>query len=277
MIRRILRGAGVVALLAGALLLAGAPAALAASGESIPTYDTRVEVQASGQMRITETIGYDFGANRRHGIIRKIPARFRYDDQHDRVYPIDGLTVAVDGAPAKVARSSEGGYEVLKIGDPDRTISGAHTYVIGYTVRGGLNGFPDHEELYWNVVGDEWEVPIATATATVTGPAAIERTACYAGPNGSRLSCASASAAEPRLPCRPDRGGRLPEGERAGHRADPGRPARPDFGVPAHPGDRRRRGRARPGRYRRCARRRLAGRAGPALHRPAARAGTRAR
>src|SRR5262245_12909261 len=145
MTRRIVRGAGAVALLAGALLfigallLAGAPAALAESGESIATYDTRIEVQASGQMRITETIGYDFGANRRHGIIRKIPARFRYDDRHDRVYPIDGVTVTMDGTPAKVARSSEDGYEVLVIGDPDHTISGAHTYVIGYTVRGGLN------------------------------------------------------------------------------------------------------------------------------------------
>jgi hypothetical protein len=194
MIRRILRGTGAVALLASALLLAGAPAALAASQESISTYDTRVEVQASGQMRITETIAYDFGTNQRHGIFRKIPARFRYDDHHDRVYPIGGVTVAMDGSPVPVDRSSEGGYEVLKIGDPNRTVNGAHTYVIGYTVQGGLNGFPDHEELYWNVVGNEWPVPIGTATATVTGPAAIERTACYAGPSGSRLGCASATA-----------------------------------------------------------------------------------
>jgi hypothetical protein len=194
MIRRILRGTGVVALLASAALLAGAPAALATSWESISIYDTRVEVQASGQMRITETIAYDFGSYARHGIIRKIPARFRYDDRHDRVYPIDGVTVTMDGAPVTFKRSSDSGYEIVKIGDPNHTITGAHTYVIGYAVRGGLNGFPDHDELYWNVVGDEWEVPIGTATATVTGPAAIERTACYAGPNGSRLSCESASA-----------------------------------------------------------------------------------
>jgi Predicted membrane protein (DUF2207) C-terminal domain/Predicted membrane protein (DUF2207) N-terminal domain len=194
MTRRILRGAGVVTVLAGALLLAGAPAALAAPAESISTYDTRVEVQASGQMRITETIAYDFGANERHGIIRKIPARFRYDDHHDRVYPIDGVTVTMDGARVTFGRSSDSGYEIFKIGDPKRTIHGSHTYVIGYTVQGGLNGFPDHDELYWNVVGDEWEVPIAAATATVTGPATIERTACYAGPNGSRLGCESASA-----------------------------------------------------------------------------------
>ncbi len=194
MTRRILRGTGVVALLASAAVLAGAQAALAASGESIRTYDTRVEVQASGQMRITETIAYDFGGNERHGIIRKIPARFRYDDHHDRVYPIDGVTVTVDGTPVTFKRSSDSGYQILKIGDAKRKITGTHTYVIGYTVQGGLNGFPDHDELYWNVVGNEWEVPIATATATVTGPAAIERTACYAGPNGSRLSCESATA-----------------------------------------------------------------------------------
>jgi hypothetical protein len=190
---RTVPAAAVLGLIAVALLL-GVPAAPAApaeaaSDEAISTYDTRLDVTADGRMRVTETIAYDFGGNRRHGIIRKVPARFRYDSTHDRVYPIDDVSVAVDGTRTRLRRSSEGGYEIFTIGDPDRTLTGAHTYTIGYTVRGALNGFGEHDELYWNAVGTEWQVPIAAASATVTGPAPIQASQCFAGPAGSHLGC----------------------------------------------------------------------------------------
>jgi len=191
---RFLRAAGAVAVLAGALLLGGAaqPAG-AAAGESIPRYGTRIEVRVDGRMRVIETIGYDFGAERRHGIFRRIPVKLRYDKVRDRIYPIDDVKVTMDGSVVPFDQSWDGGYQELKIGDPDHTITGKHTYVIEYSVRGALNSFRDHEELYWNVVGSEWEVPIAAATATVTGPAAIQKVECFTGPRGSRLGCASKS------------------------------------------------------------------------------------
>src|SRR5262249_4923861 len=80
------------------------------------------------------------------------------------------------------------------IGDPNRTVTGSHRYVISYVVAGALNGFPDHQELFWNAVGTEWTVPIAQATATVTGPAGITRVGCFAGPQGSQLACAAATS-----------------------------------------------------------------------------------
>jgi uncharacterized membrane protein YgcG len=167
---------------------------LAAGGESISSYDTRLEVRPDGRLRVTETIRYDFGGNRRHGILRRIPARFRYDDTHDRIYPLSEVSISRDDHLEPVDHYSDSGYEQFKIGNPDREITGAHTYVIAYTVSGALNDFPEHEELYWNAVGDEWNVPIGAATTTVTGPAAISRTACFAGPSDSHLSCGSAVA-----------------------------------------------------------------------------------
>jgi Predicted membrane protein (DUF2207) N-terminal domain/Predicted membrane protein (DUF2207) C-terminal domain len=189
-----LRGAGTVAVLAGTLVLLGGGPAAAAPGESISQYDTRLEVRPDGVVRITETIRYDFGTNRRHGIFRKIPDKFRYDRDHDRIYPIDGVTVTADGAATPVQQSSSDGYLTLRIGDPDHTITGSHTYVIAYTGRGAVNSFPDHEELYWNVIGHEWDVPIGAASATISGPAPVQRVSCFAGPAGSQLACGSASA-----------------------------------------------------------------------------------
>src|SRR6266511_3090393 len=104
---RVLGAAGVVGVLATALILAGvATPAAAAPGESIASYDTRIQVSADGRMRIIETIVYDFGANSRHGLIRRIPATFRYDRTHDRVYPIDEVGVTMDGSTVPVERSA---------------------------------------------------------------------------------------------------------------------------------------------------------------------------
>ena len=34
------------------------------------------------------------------------------------------------------------------------------TYAIDYTVEGALTGFPDHDELFWDAIGNQWTVPI---------------------------------------------------------------------------------------------------------------------
>src|SRR5207248_10375059 len=55
----------------------------------------------------------------------------------------------------------------------------------------------DHDELYWNVTGNQWGVPIAAATASVSAPAgSLQRQTCYQGPNGSTDPCTSALAAD---------------------------------------------------------------------------------
>ena len=40
------------------------------------------------------------------------------------------------------------------------TITGRHTYEIVYRVQGAMNGFADHDELFWNAIGDQWEQSI---------------------------------------------------------------------------------------------------------------------
>ncbi len=77
---------------------------------------------------------------------------------------------------------------------PDRTITGRHGYTIVYRVEGALNGFADHDELYWNAIGTQWQVPIERASVKVSAPAAVGRVACYAGPLGSTTPCASSRA-----------------------------------------------------------------------------------
>ncbi len=187
MARRLL----LIAALAGAALLAlPTPARAQLGAEQIHSYAVDIAIQQDGALQITENIDYDFGAAERHGIFRNIPVVYRWDDVYDRVYRITDVEVTTSpGTPDDVDVSTDGGDTVIRIGDPDTTITGRHQYSISYRVEGALNGFPDHDELYWNAIGEEWPVPISDASVRVTAPADIQRVACYAGPTGSTIPC----------------------------------------------------------------------------------------
>jgi Predicted membrane protein (DUF2207) N-terminal domain len=47
-----------------------------------------------------------------------------------------------------------------------------------------LNAFADHDELYWNVIGNQWDDPIGRATVRVTAPVAVTRAVCFSGGGG---------------------------------------------------------------------------------------------
>ena len=172
------------------MLLTSSPAH-AQTGERITSYDVVIEIRDDGTLAIVETIDYDFGSTPRHGILRDIPTRLRYDDTDDRVYPLDVVRVrASDDTPANYeVESVEGGITRIRVGDADVEITGRHTYELTYTVEAALNGFPDHDELYWNAVGTEWSAPIDRATVRVRAPADITQVACFQGYEGSTLPC----------------------------------------------------------------------------------------
>ena len=172
------------------MLLAG-PAGAQTTGEVIYDYGVDIQILDDGDLRVTETIDYDFGPDLRHGILRTIPTRFPYDDVNDRVYPIEDVTVESD-APNDIEISEDGSSTTIRIGDPDVEISGRHTYTLTYRVEGALNPFPDHDELYWNAIGDEWQAEIVRARVTVQAPAVVQRVTCFQGYEGSTEPCALA-------------------------------------------------------------------------------------
>src|SRR5262249_58252493 len=57
-------------------------------------------------------------------------------------------------------------YKIWVPGAQDAT----HTINLHYRAKNGLRFFTDHDELYWNVTGDECDVPIEAATAVIDLP-----------------------------------------------------------------------------------------------------------
>lgn len=190
-IRRIARLVTCIAALI--MMLAIAPRPVAA--EEIKSFDTDIRIEDTGMISVTERIVYDFGNLERHGIFRTIP--YVKENEQGELFELDitGIAVEDEAGNSRTFVTSRDGEEIeIKIGDADITITGEHTYVIRYVVSGALTYFSDHDELYWNVTGDEWEVPIYSASSRVSLPQSPEKTSvrlvCFTGPEGStRTDC----------------------------------------------------------------------------------------
>ncbi|HYR92864.1 MAG TPA: DUF2207 domain-containing protein, partial [Methylomirabilota bacterium] len=189
-----IRAARLVAVIAlvVACSLMPSPAMAADSGWVIDSFDSLIQIQTDGRVLVTETLAVDFGFLEKHGIFRYLPVNYAWpNDPHKvRVYEVQVLSVTDAQRRAwKYATSSGGSNLWVKIGDADRTVSGKQTYVIAYVVKGALNGFSDHDELYWNATGADWGVPMSRAAATVRTPSSLSQTACFVGVSGSTARC----------------------------------------------------------------------------------------
>lgn len=197
------RGLLVALVMLGAL--SAAPYAAAQDDEdtgwTIEAFDAQLRVLADGSVEVNEEIAVDFGALERHGIFRVMPVAYpipegdpqvelpagREASDFRRVLQVDGIDVE-STAPADVETDHEDDDLVIRIGDPDATVTGRQTYRLRYVMRGALNAFDDRAELAWNVTGDRWPVPIRAASATVEAPAVIDG-ACAQGPAGATTPC----------------------------------------------------------------------------------------
>ncbi|HEY7527547.1 MAG TPA: DUF2207 domain-containing protein, partial [Candidatus Deferrimicrobiaceae bacterium] len=172
------------------LPLAVLSAPVRAEDFSITSFRADIEVRADSSLRVVETIDAFFHRPR-HGIYRDIP--FRYTDElgKESYTPLEVVSVAdLSGTAWRHKTERSGGFLRIRIGDPDRFVEGRQVYVVTYVVENGVLFFPDHDELYWNVTGNEWPVPIrsaaATATVTAGGRSLALRTGAYTGTRGSR-------------------------------------------------------------------------------------------
>ncbi|MFH1611354.1 MAG: DUF2207 domain-containing protein [Patescibacteria group bacterium] len=153
---------------------------------TIDSFDSVIQVNEDATLTVTETIDVTFNVDK-HGIYRDIPVR--YSDEYGNRHATDlrFLSFKQDGKPAHVSYTYNYSMTSIRIGDEDKTITGSHEYQITYTVDRVFLYFDDYDELYWNVTGTDWEVPISHASATVILPDGTEivQSSCYTGEYGS--------------------------------------------------------------------------------------------
>jgi uncharacterized membrane protein len=135
----------------------------------ISNFHTDITVGDDGRTLVTERITLVF-IGQYQGIHRTIPIQYPgfRGSNYTLFLEIRSVTDA-SGNALKYESSKKGAYRDLKIYipgavDTDRTVQ------ISYSVRNAVRYFDNHDELYWNVTGNDWPVPIDHASAWVTLP-----------------------------------------------------------------------------------------------------------
>ena len=131
----------------------------------------------------------DFGGAQKHGIYRFIPVVY---DREGGAYKLDLEMKSVQNE-----RGENWNYQtnwqnrdvMIRIGDPEITVSGVQTYVLTYKVRNGVNFFKDAPEVYWNATGNQWPFAMNQASARFYPPPGVAvsstKTDAFFGPAGS--------------------------------------------------------------------------------------------
>lgn len=161
--------------------------------EAITSYSSNISVNPDNSIDVMEAIVYNTGSSAHHGIYRDI----NLSSSQDRKMEVQNISVADEtGTPYMFQTSDYGDYLRIKIGDPNTTFTGQKTYVIRYHVTKAVAQFDNFDEIYWNVTGNNWAMPIYQAQATVILPsgASLLQSSCYYGPQGSTNRCEAASS-----------------------------------------------------------------------------------
>jgi len=159
---------------------------------TINRYHSDIMIDRDSSFVVKETIEVTFDRPR-HGIYRELPFKYREEVGHVIKTPTRVLSVRDgSGKEWKYQVSKKDHMIQIRIGDPKRFVKDRQTYVITYEVENAILFFDDHDELYWNVTGNDWKAPIEEASATV-GLALKSSsknlwTACYTGLYGSKES-----------------------------------------------------------------------------------------
>jgi len=164
------------------------PLSLAAREIVIQRFDDRIVIGADGTIEVTETIQAEFIGSNWHGILRTVPVEYITPQGLTYTLLLEPLSVTdLAGNPLKYERSSQGRNTQFKIylPNPDNSI---RTVVLRYRVLNALTYFDDHDELYWNVTGNESDIGIQDVTAQIELPVGVTglHGVSYGGAFGSR-------------------------------------------------------------------------------------------
>ena len=137
---------------------------------SIERFDAQIRVNRDASLDVTETITARFVGSY-NGLFRTVPIKYRNAQGLSWTLGVSLQSARDDaGRDLRVETSREGANVKYKVWIPG-AVNATRTLALRYHATNGLRFFDEHDELYWNVTGDEWEVPIRAASADITLPA----------------------------------------------------------------------------------------------------------
>jgi uncharacterized membrane protein YgcG len=180
----------VVSALCLCLLLCLSSVALA-QDFTINDFESSISIKKDSSITVRETLTVEFHRPR-HGIYRDIPYRYQDSFGGSVLTPVDIISVTDGGnGTVKYKVSRAGNITRVRIGDAKQYVSGIRQYEITYRVQNAILFFDDHDELYWNVTGNDWLAAIKKVRCLISlegGKTTRYWASCYTGRRGSRES-----------------------------------------------------------------------------------------
>jgi len=152
----------------------------------ITRFAMAAEVQPDGLVRVREHLTARFTGSW-NGLWRRIPLLVNRDGRIDPL-GLEVLGVTDErGQPARTETSTVGRDRDLRIYVPG-AVDSTRSVTLTYQVRNGLHRYRDRDVFYWNVTGNDWQVPIDEVEARIQFPATVRnlRAEVYTGPLGAR-------------------------------------------------------------------------------------------
>jgi len=169
------------------LFVCGLAVVAQAKSWRVADFHDDISVDKNGGAVVTERITLAF-VGEWHGIHRFIPIAYPGPDGTNYELYLSVVSVTDgDGVKLKYDSSTSNSSRDLKIYIPD-AVDAKRTVAIVYRVQNGTRFFKDYDEFYWNVTGNDWQVPIDHASATVRFPDAAAgslRAQAFTGVYGS--------------------------------------------------------------------------------------------
>ncbi len=144
-------------------------------GYTITSFSTDMTITPDGRYEIEEDIQMFF-SKPLHGFYRDIPTRYDFEDPQK---PDIRARVSKIRANEELSINSNSDYLSIRIGDPDRTVTGLREYRLSYHYNIGNDLNETYDEFYFNLVGEYWQVPLENVTFSITFPKPVEASAVW--------------------------------------------------------------------------------------------------
>ena len=130
------------------------------------TYDISKKITADFSQSVGET----------HGITETVPVDMKLRRMTDGQYEESGAHAVVTNLEANVPSeaSRDGNNMVIRLGDPDETVTGAVEYEYSYRYDMGPDTLSSADEFYYNLVSPENTVPIEKLSFVIEMPKAFD-------------------------------------------------------------------------------------------------------
>lgn len=140
--------------------------------EYISLFESEIKVNEDRSLTIKENITYDLEQNlEKHVIIREFPTKYqtKFGIKYNIGFEVKKILINDNPVSYQIKNIANG--KRIFIGDPEKILSpGIYKYTIIYNTTHQLGFFKEHDELYFNITGNDWRIPIKKATAKIIFP-----------------------------------------------------------------------------------------------------------